>query len=105
MYECPWCSRKSFSFWQKQTLGPSRSIRCENCTRHVSVPWGRAHLAAIPVFLFAIAGLWFIGDAFNSKLIALAGACIGVVAGMIVTMPLYHAFVPLVKPDPSASRR
>jgi hypothetical protein len=105
MYECPWCSRKSFSFWQKQTLGPNRSIRCANCARHVSVPWGRAHLAAIPLFLCAIAGLWFIGDAFNSKLFALAGACVGVVAGMVFTMPLYHAFVPLVKPDASAPRR
>jgi len=51
------------------------------------------------VFLFAIAGLWFIGDAFNSKLIALAGASIGVVIGMVFTMPLYHVYVPLVKPE------
>jgi uncharacterized protein YqgC (DUF456 family) len=98
MYECPWCSHKSFSFWQKQTLGPNRTMRCANCARRVSVPWGRAHLASIPVFLFAIAGLWFIGDAFNSKLVALAGAFIGVVIGMVFTMPLYHRFVPLVKP-------
>jgi hypothetical protein len=51
------------------------------------------------VFLFAILGLWFIGDAFNSKLVALAGASIGVVIGMVFTMPLYHRFVPLVKPE------
>ncbi|HEX3098425.1 MAG TPA: hypothetical protein VHQ02_11955, partial [Usitatibacter sp.] len=67
--------------------------------RRVSVPWGRAHLASIPVFLFAILGLWFIGDAFNSKLVALAGASIGVVVGMVFTMPLYHRFVPLVRPE------
>ena len=105
MYECPWCTRKSFSFWQKQSLGPNRTLRCGNCTRHVSVPWGRAHLAAIPLFLCALAGLWFIGDAFNSKLIALAGAFVGVAIGMIFTMPLYHAFVPLVKPGASAGRK
>ncbi|HXS53333.1 MAG TPA: hypothetical protein VN782_12435 [Usitatibacter sp.] len=98
MYECPWCTHKSFSFWQKQSLGPNRTLRCGNCRRHVSVPWGRAHLAAIPLFLCAVAGLWFIGDAFNSKLIALAGAFAGVAIGMVLTMPLYHAFVPLVKP-------
>jgi len=70
----------------------------------VSVPWGRAHLAAIPLFVCAVAGLWFIGDAFNSKLIALAGAFIGVAVGMVFTMPLYHAIVPLVKPESGARR-
>jgi len=104
MYECPWCTQKSFSFWQKQTLGPNRTLRCTSCTRHVSVPWGRAHLAAIPLFLCAVAGLWFIGDAFNSKLIALAGAFVGVAVGMVLTMPLYHAIVPLVKPESGARR-
>jgi len=99
MYECPWCDRKVFSFWQKQTLGPNKSIKCPGCRRQVSVSWLHAHLAALPVFVFAIAGLWFIGDAFNSKLFALAGAFVGVVLGMMVTMPLYHYIVPLVKPD------
>jgi hypothetical protein len=98
MYQCPWCERKTFSFWQKQKLGPNKSLKCTGCRRQVSVPWGRAHLAALPVFLFAIAGLWFIGDEFNSKLFALAGAFVGVVIGMMITMPLYHHFVPLVKP-------
>lgn len=99
MYECPWCERKSFSFWQKQSLGPIGTMKCSNCTRRVSVSWGRAHLAAIPLFLCAVLGIWFIGDAFNSRLVALAGGCIGVVLGMVFTMPLYHAFVPLVKPE------
>jgi uncharacterized protein YqgC (DUF456 family) len=99
MYACPWCERKVFSFWQKQSLGPARSLRCTGCKRHVSVPWLRAHLAALPVFVLAIAGLWFVGDAFNSKIFALAGAFCGVVLGMMVTMPLYHFIVPLVKPD------
>jgi DNA-directed RNA polymerase subunit RPC12/RpoP len=98
MYECPWCGRKSFSFWQKQSLGPSRSIACGHCARRVSVPWGRAHLAAIPVFAGALVGLWFLGDAFNSKVVALAGGFIGLAVGMVLTMPLYHRFVPLVKP-------
>lgn len=99
MYACPWCERKVFTFWQKQGLGPSKTLVCSGCKRKVGVPWGRAHLAAAPVFLLALAGLWFVGDAFNSKVFAIAGAFCGVVIGMMITMPLYHYMVPLVKPD------
>jgi hypothetical protein len=99
MYACPWCDRKVFSFWQKQSLGPSKTLQCTGCKRRVSVPWLHAHLAALPVFIFAIGGLWLVGDAFNSKIFALAGAFSGVVLGMMVTMPLYHYIVPLVKPE------
>jgi len=99
MYACPWCERKVFGFWQKQTLGPTKTLQCIGCKRRVSVPWGRAHIAALPVFLLALAGLWFVGDAFNSKLHALGGLLAGVVLGMMLTMPLYHFIVPLVKPE------
>lgn len=99
MYACPWCDRKTFSFWQKQKLGPHSSMSCTGCKKRVSVPWGRAHLAALPIFLFAVAGLWLVGDASGSKIIALAGATCGVVLGMMVMMPLYHRFVPLVRPE------
>jgi hypothetical protein len=102
MYACPWCERKVFSFWQKQSLGPHKSVQCTACKRRVSVPWGRAHLAALPLVLLVFAGLWFIGDAFNSKVFALAGAFCGFVLGMMIMMPLYHYVVPLVKPDRSS---
>ena len=98
MYACPWCERKVFSFWQKQTLGPSKTMQCSGCKHRVSVSWGRAHLAGLPVLLLALAGLWFVGDAFNSKLHGVAGAFCGVILGMMVTMPLYHYIVPLVRP-------
>ncbi len=98
MYKCPWCERKSFSFWQKQSLGPSRALACNGCHRQVSVPWGRAHLAALPVFLCTLAGMWVIGEAFHSKLYALGGGVAGVMIGMLITMPLYHLFVPLIRP-------
>lgn len=98
MYACPWCERKVFSFWQKQSMGPNHAVKCTGCKRRVSVDWLRAHLAALPVAVLAIAGLWFVGDAFDSKIFALAGAFCGVVLGMMVTMPLYHYIVPLVKP-------
>ncbi len=99
MYKCPWCERKTFSFWQKQKLGPHSSMSCTGCKKRVSVPWGRAHLAALPIFLFAVAGLWLVGDASGSKIFGLAGATCGVILGMMVMMPLYHRFVPLVRPD------
>jgi hypothetical protein len=99
MYACPWCQRKVFGFWQKQSLGPNKTLQCLGCKRNVSVPWGRAHIAALPVFLLALAGLWFVGDAFNSKVHALGGLVAGVVLGMMITMPLYHFIVPLVKPE------
>ena len=51
------------------------------------------------MFLLALAGLWFVGDAFNSKVHALGGLLAGVVLGMMITMPLYHFIVPLVKPE------
>ena len=108
MYSCPWCERKSFSFWQKQSLGPNKPVKCKGCRRPVSVPWGRAHLAATPMFVFAVLGLYFVGDAFDSKLYAVGGAIAGVVLGMLFTIPLYHFIVPLVKPGDerrSASQR
>jgi hypothetical protein len=98
LYECPWCTHKTFSFWQKQGLGPNRTIACGGCTRRVSVPWGRAHLAALPVFLCAVVGLYAFGAVYESKLLALAGGFIGVAIGMVLTAPLYHRFVPLVRP-------
>jgi uncharacterized protein YqgC (DUF456 family) len=98
MYACPWCERKTFSFWQKQTLGPHRTLACAGCKRRVGVPWMQSHIAALPVFLFAVAGMHLAGDASGSKILALAGALSGAILGMLVTMPLYHRFVPLVRP-------
>lgn len=99
MYACPWCERRGFSFWQKQSLVPSRTVDCSDCRRQVSVPWTRSHLAALPIFVFGLAGLWFVGDAFNSKLFALVGALGGGAIGMLIAIPLYHYLVPLVKPE------
>jgi hypothetical protein len=98
MYACPWCERKTFSFYQKQTLGPSRSIKCGHCSRHVSVPWNRAHIAALPVIVFGTLGL-VIGKALFAAVSAiLLGGWIGITLGMVITAPLYHLWVPLVKP-------
>lgn len=99
MYACPWCQRKTFSFWQKQSLGPSRSIKCTACTRRVSVPWVRAQFAAAPLMLLAFAGLLVGKVAYGVLPEILMGGCLGLMVGMIVMAPLYHFFVPLVKPQ------
>ena len=65
VYECPWCDRKSFSFWEKQGLGPTRSLRCNECKRKVGVPSDRAQIAAAPLFLLGFLGL-LIGKMFGS---------------------------------------
>lgn len=109
MYACPWCERKSFSFWQKQSLGPNKPVKCKACSRAVTVPWDRAHFAAAPMFILAVVSMYFVGDAFDSKLYAIGGAVAGVVLGMLFTIPLYHFIVPLIRPGergvPSARRR
>jgi len=97
MYECPWCRRKTFSFWQKQSLGPVHTIACGGCARRVSVHWGRAHLAALPIVLLALAGLYVFGEVFETRQAALVGGVAGALLGALITAPLYHRFVPLVR--------
>jgi hypothetical protein len=97
-YQCPWCEKKTFSFYQKQTLGPSRSIKCGSCTRRVSVPWDRAQLAALPVIILGTLGLVLGKQLYGSVSAILLGGWIGLTLGMCITAPLYHLWVPLVKP-------
>lgn len=98
MYDCPWCGKKTFSFYQKQTLGPTRSIKCTGCSRRVSVPWNRAQVAALPVVILGTLGLVLGKELYTSFSAMLLGAWIGISLGMFVTAPLYHLWVPLVKP-------
>jgi hypothetical protein len=100
MYACPWCKRKTFSFWQKQTLGPAHSIKCYACKHSVSVPWTRAQLAAAPLVVVAFAGLLVGKVAYGVLPEILMGGALGLMVGMILTAPLYHFFVPLIKPQP-----
>jgi hypothetical protein len=95
MYECPWCDRKAFSFWEKQTLGPSRSLRCVECKRKVGVPSDRAQIAAAPLFLLGFLGL-LIGKAyFGTWPAVLLGGWLGITLGFSIAAPIYHLFVPL----------
>jgi len=97
-YACPWCGHKTFSFWQKQTLGPARTLRCSACTRHVAVSWERAQIAALPVIILGFLGLSVGKVLFMTLSAVLLGAWVGITLGMLITAPLYHLYVPLVKP-------
>jgi uncharacterized membrane protein len=98
MYECPWCQRKTFSFWQKQTLGPARTLQCSSCSRRVAVSWERAQIAALPLVVLGLLGFSVGKVVFATLSAVLLGGWIGVTLGMLVTAPLYHLYVPLVKP-------
>jgi hypothetical protein len=100
MYACPWCERRTFSFLQKQTLGPSRTLKCGHCARHVGVHWDRAMIAAIPIIVLGTLGLAMGKSLYHSLPAILLGGWIGVTMGMSITAPLYHLWVPLVKPRP-----
>ena len=105
MYACPWCERKTFSFWQKQSLGPHRSIKCSACRREVSVPWLRAQFAVAPMVLLTFIGL-IVGKAFYGEVAEiLMGGALGFMVGAIMTTPLYHFFVPLVRPERGEEQR
>jgi hypothetical protein len=98
MYACPWCGKGRFSFWDKQSLGPTRSLSCPDCKRPVSVCWNRAQLAAIPAVALGFLGLIAGKVLFLTWPAVFLGGWLGVTLGMLVTAPLYHLYVPLVKP-------
>ena len=102
MYACPWCERKTFSFWQKQSLGPHRSIQCSACKRQVSVPWVRAQIAFAPMVVLTFTGLIIAKIAYGMTLEVLMGGGLGFMVGAILMTPIYHFFVPLVRPQQQA---
>jgi len=100
MYKCPWCGVESFSFWQKQWLGPARSIECCNCKGRVSVPWVRSLLAISPIVILGSIGIGYFGTAIDGLWSFLASGAAGAVTGYLLTAPLYHKYVPLVPRKP-----
>ena len=98
MYPCPWCSKASFSFWEKQSLGPSRNLVCRHCSRKVGVCWNRAQLAALPALALGFLGLIAGKAIFGTWPAVLLGGWLGVSLGMLITASRYHLSVALVKP-------
>ena len=103
-YACPWCEQQTFSFWEKQTLGPSRSLVCAHCRKKGGVCWGRAQLAAVPFLALGFLGLIAGKYAFGTWPAVLLGGWLGVTLGMLITAPLYHFFVPLTRESAGATR-
>ena len=87
---CPHCDEPSFTFWQKQVLGPGRKKRCRRCGALVSV--SRAH--AIPLLLLSAAFPVVVIVALLQYGLA---ATVGLIVLMLLVGALYqHHFVPLV---------
>jgi hypothetical protein len=97
MYACPWCGQKTFTFWQKQTLGPMRTMRCSSCKRQVSLSMFRAQVAGAPLIALGLLGMTVGKVVFASLAAILLGAWVGLTIGLLITVPLYHWFVPLEK--------
>ena len=96
VYACPCCHRKTFSFWQKQSLGPHRSLKCSACKREVSVPWVRAQFAFAPMVVLMFLGLIAAKIAYGMSLEVLMGGGLGFMVGAILATPIYHFYVPLI---------
>lgn len=99
-YSCPKCNQESFSYWQKQMLGPLRSIECENCGVKVTVPWGMSLL------VLAFGQIFPIIDVIAALMMVPKNWPIGgvlavvFVACVIGAIPLFYAwgrYVPLVE--------
>ncbi|HYC37757.1 MAG TPA: hypothetical protein VEC19_15120, partial [Usitatibacter sp.] len=67
--------------------------------RKVSVAWDRAQLAALPVLAFGFLGLLVGKAVFGTWPAVFFFGWLGVTVGMVITAPLYHLYVPLVKPE------
>jgi len=99
MYKCPLCSADSFTFWQKQWLGPARSIKCRACGGAVSVPWLGAVVAIVPIAVLASAGT-IVGATLAGNAGFAVGGVLGILLGFAISSPLYHRYVPLVARKP-----
>jgi DNA-directed RNA polymerase subunit RPC12/RpoP len=96
MYACPHCGADTFSFWQKELLGPGRSIECRSCGGHVSVPWLGTFACLAPMFiLVAMAYLYF-----GPTLGVFYSVLVGSLVGFAISAPLCHWYVPLIPRKP-----
>ena len=88
---CPNCEKPGIGYWQKQLLGPARTISCSHCGAHVSISF----FSFVPILLIIfttlptlrILGMMDYGFA------SYAGAFVFL---LVVTWVYLHYFVPLV---------
>ena len=96
MYNCPHCNAPTVTFWQKNTLGPARSIECSSCHGKVTVPWLAAMSCISPIVLLGAGTFYYLSSA-GEVAGAFIGGFLGLLVGYAVSTPLYGRYVPLVK--------
>ena len=100
-YNCPKCDEESFSFWQKQFLGPIRRVHCRLCGASVGVPWIRSFainaVGAPIVFVGGIAPAIILGKFGIGSMIS--GFVVGGLVAVVFVGWLQHRFVPLIVKD------
>ncbi len=79
-------------------------MKCSACRREVSVPWGRAQLAFVPMVVLTFAGLIAAKIAYGETSEILMGGALGFMVGAILATPIYHFYVPLIRPERDEQR-
>ena len=88
---CPNCDTPSIGYWQKQFLGPARTIGCSLCGARVSV----STIRFLPIFLLIVGA----APAFRKLGLMEYGfaSYVGLLVFMLLITGFYqHFFVPLV---------
>jgi len=96
MYPCPHCGTDSFTFWQKELLGPTRSIKCRHCGGRVSVPGIHTFFRLYPTFMLVVAVPLF----FGATLGLLNAILVGSLIAFAVSASLCHRYVVLIPREP-----
>ncbi len=80
--QCPSCKQEAMGWFKKVTLGPGRTVACQNCNARVTVPvWTIVAVVPIVAAIFL-----FNGSAFIIALLVLT-----------IAMSAVWTFVPLVE--------
>jgi transcription elongation factor Elf1 len=87
-FNCPYCNKKSVSFFRKLILSPIVSHNCSNCNEPICVPF-KAVLLILPSLLITLIYSFFINH-YN----VVTGLF---VFGLILTSYFYNKYVPLIK--------
>jgi hypothetical protein len=101
-HHCPKCNQPSFTFWQKQLLGPLKKVSCSSCGARVSVPWGISVLIIVVASTVVSVGP-FVAAAAAWNQFGLVGAALAFVGCVVLVAGVggwaYDRFVPLVTRD------
>jgi hypothetical protein len=51
---CPYCNEIGLSSFRKSWLGPAFSVKCKKCGKKIGVPYAKALIACVPMFVAII---------------------------------------------------